>query len=285
LAQSNENMCLRTSTFQAGILKTTLLFAHFRLMRYFFEIAYNGRNYAGWQSQSNAIGVQSVVEEVLSKLLQSETKIVASGRTDTGVHCRQQFFHTDIEKDFNPNHLLQRLNSFLPKDIVLKNVSVVKPAASARYSAVARSYQYIITTKKNPFLEGLAWHYFKAVDLEAMNKASGLLIGEHDFECFSKVKTDVNHFICIVKQAHWTKKGELLEFRITANRFLRGMVRAIVGTLLDVGTGKTSVHQFQLIIRSRDRKNAGANVPPYGLYLTKVKYPAQVFVRDKQINV
>ena len=254
-------------------------------MRYFFEIAYNGRNYAGWQSQTNAIGVQSVVEGVLSKMLRSETQIVASGRTDTGVHCRQQFFHVDIEKGFDRDELLHRINSFLPRDIVINRIGTVKADASARYNAVERTYQYMITRTKNPFLEGLAWHYFKPVDLDAMNTAAALLIGEQDFECFSKVKTDVNHFICAIKHAQWTKRGELLEFEITANRFLRGMVRAIVGTLLDVGTGKTSVDQFQLIIRSRDRKKAGANVPPYGLYLTRVKYPPGVFVRNKKINV
>lgn len=254
-------------------------------MRYFFEIAYNGRNYAGWQSQANATGIQSVVEEVLSKMLRTEVKIVGSGRTDTGVHCRQQFFHADIDPPFDEQSLLQRLNSFLPKDIVLKKIRAVKPTASARYNAVERSYEYLITTQKDPFLEGLAWHFFKQVDIDEMNRAAQQLLGEHDFECFSKVKTDVNHFICDVRYAGWRKKGAMLEFRITANRFLRGMVRAIVGTLLDVGTGKTSVHQFQLIIESRDRKKAGANVPPYGLYLTRVKYPPSVFIRSSKINV
>lgn len=246
--------------------------------RYFFEIAYNGSHYAGWQSQHNATGVQTVVESALTKLLREETKIVGSGRTDTGVHCEQQFFHADIKKSFETQNLIQRLNSLLPKDISIQSIQKVKSEASARYAAVERTYQYRITRKKNPFLEGLAWHYFKVIDIPTMNKAAALLLGEQDFECFSKVKTDVNHFLCDIKKAKWEEKGDRLEFTITANRFLRGMVRAIVGTLLDVGSGKLSIVEFQSILKGRDRKKAGANVPPQGLYLTKVKYPKTIFI-------
>lgn len=253
-------------------------------MRFFFEIAYRGKNYAGWQSQANAIGVQSIVEDVLTKTFRAETKIVGSGRTDTGVHCEQQFFHADIEKSFDETRIVQRLNSFLPKDISIQSIRKVRPDASARYNAVERTYEYRMTLKKNPFLEGLAWHYFKTVDVHAMNKAAALLLGEHDFECFSKVKTDVNHFLCVIKKSAWQKEDDLLDFTITANRFLRGMVRAIVGTLLDVGTGKTSMKEFQAIIQSKDRKKAGANVPAYGLYLTKVKYPSRVFMKESEID-
>jgi tRNA pseudouridine38-40 synthase len=248
-------------------------------MRFFFEIAYNGKNYNGWQSQNNAIGVQAVVEEAMSKLLRDKIKIVGSGRTDTGVHCEQQFFHSDIEKQFEADQLLLTLNSFLPKDIVISAIRKVKPAASARYDAIERTYRYEITRKKNPFLEGLAWHYFKTADIQTMNRAAALLVGEHDFECFSKVKTDVNHFLCEVKKAAWKEEGDRLYFTISANRFLRGMVRAIVGTLLDTGTGKISLKDFQAILQSRDRKQAGANVPSHGLYLMKVKYPSGIFIK------
>jgi tRNA pseudouridine38-40 synthase len=248
-------------------------------MRFFFEIAYNGKNYNGWQSQNNAIGVQAVVEEALSKLLRDKIKIVGSGRTDTGVHCEQQFFHSDIEKQFEVDQLLLRLNSFLPKDIVISTIRKVKPTASARYDAIERTYRYEVTRKKNPFLEGLAWHYFKTADIQTMNRAAALLVGEHDFECFSKVKTDVNHFLCEIKKAEWKEEGQRLYFTITANRFLRGMVRAIVGTLLDTGTGKISLKDFQVILQSRDRKQAGANVPSHGLYLMKVKYPSGIFIK------
>lgn len=246
-------------------------------MRFFFEIAYNGKNYNGWQSQKNGIGVQAVVEDALSKLLQSNITITGSGRTDAGVHCEQQFFHSDIDVDFDVNALIIKLNSFLPAGIAINGIRKVRSDASARYDAFERSYRYQITRKKNPFLSEFAWHYFKKADLETMNAAAALMVGEQDFECFSKVKTDVNHFICDIKSARWQKNGDLLLFEIKANRFLRGMVRAIVGTLLDVGSGKISVDDFREILRSRDRKKAGANVPAYGLYLSEVKYPQDIF--------
>jgi len=248
-------------------------------MRYLFEIAYNGTNYSGCQNQLNATSVQEIVEGGLSKLLRTEIKIVASGRTDAGVHCEQQFFHTDIEKDFDSENFVLRINSLLPKDISIYSFRKVKPNASARYDAFERTYQYRITRVKNPFLQGLAWHYFKPADVKTMNKAAALLLGEHDFQCFSKVKTEVNHFMCDVKKASWEEKEYEMEFTITANRFLRGMVRAIVGTLLDVGSGKVSMTEFQAIVKSKDRKRAGQNVPPHGLYLTKVKYPASIFIK------
>lgn len=249
------------------------------MRKYFFEISYNGANYAGWQSQANATGVQTIVEDALSKLLRSEIKIAGSGRTDTGVHCVQQFFHADIDKSFKKDELIHRLNSFLPGDISINSIRTVKPDAGARYSAIERTYEYHITLVKNPFLTGLALHYFKPLNIQTMNKAAALLCGEHDFECFSKVKTDVNHFLCTVKRASWKQHGDRLVFTIKANRFLRGMVRAIVGTLLDAGTGKISVNDFQKILKSKDRKKAGANVDPHGLYLVRVKYPKSIFIR------
>lgn len=247
-------------------------------MRYFFEIMYDGTHYSGWQNQINAVGVQQIVEESLSKLLREKVAIVGSGRTDAGVHCKQQFFHLDTEKKVVPEELIIRLNSFLPKDIAIGSIKPVRPDAHARYDARERSYQYWITTKKNPLLTGHAFYFFRNVDVDLMNQAASLLLGEHDFASFSKVKTDVNHFRCTIKKALWIRKGDLLIFQITANRFLRGMVRAVVGTLLDVGSKKISIKEFQAIIQSKDRKKAGMNVPAEGLYLTKVKYPAGVFL-------
>jgi tRNA pseudouridine38-40 synthase len=247
-------------------------------MRYFFEIAYNGTQYSGWQSQNNATGVQAVVEDALSKLMREPISIVGSGRTDTGVHCEQQFFHLDTEKELDNTNFLQRLNSFLPKDISIAAIRRVKDDAHARYGATERTYIYRITQTKNPFTQGLALHWFKETDVDQMNKAAVLMIGKHDFESLSKVKTDVNNFTCDIKKAEWKQQGTKLEFTITANRFLRGMVRATVGTLLDVGTGKISVKDFKDILNSRDRKKAGANVPAYGLYLVKVKYPSHIFI-------
>lgn len=248
-------------------------------MRYFFEIAYHGANYNGWQSQHNAMGVQTVVENALTKIIRAPIKIVGSGRTDTGVHCEQQYFHTDIDQAFEAGILIQKLNSFLPRDVAILSIRPVRVDASARYDALSRTYRYAITRAKDPFLQGLSWHYFKDIDVENMNKAAALLVGEHDFECFSKVKTDVNHFICDVKKARWVETGDKLIFTISANRFLRGMVRAIVGTLLDVGTGKISHKDFVAVLQSKDRKKAGANVPAHGLYLERVKYPAHIFIK------
>jgi tRNA pseudouridine38-40 synthase len=247
-------------------------------MRYFFEVTYDGSNYNGWQNQANALGVQQVIEDTLSKLLRQKISIVGSGRTDTGVHCVQQFFHTDIQAEIKKQEFLQRLNSFLPKDIAIRDVLPVKPDAHARYDARQRSYEYHITTTKNPLLVGRAFHFFKKYDFSLMNEAAEFLIGEHDFTSFSKVKTDVNHFMCTIKTAHWKEKDDLLIFNISANRFLRGMVRAIVGTLLDVGTQKISIKEFQSIVKSKDRKKAGMNVPAEGLYLTEVKYPKNIFL-------
>lgn len=248
-------------------------------LRYFFEIAYNGQHYNGWQSQHNAIGVQTILEDAFTKLFRQRIKVTGSGRTDTGVHCEQQFFHTDIEKTFDSAALLQRLNSFLPRDIAIRGVWKVKADASARYDALERTYRYEIVRTKNPFADRLAWYFFKPLDVKAMNKAAALLVGEHDFACFSKVKTDVNHFLCDVRKAGWKGNKDRLTFTITANRFLRGMVRAVVGTLLDVGTGKITVEDFQSIIRSRDRRRAGQNVPAHGLYLMKVKYAPGIFLK------
>lgn len=247
--------------------------------RYFFEISYKGTNYAGWQSQHNATGIQDVVENALSKLLRIPVKIVASGRTDTGVHCVQQFFHCDIEKSFEPDTLIRRLNAFLPFDIAIRSIRPVKPDAHARYSARERTYEYHITTVKDPLLIGLALTFYKPLDVSTMNRAAALLYGEHDFTSFSKVNTDVNHFRCTVKKAEWKQKGTRLIFTITANRFLRGMVRAIVGTMLDVGTGKISVQDFKNIIQRKDRRAAGANADAQGLYLVRVKYPSSIFIK------
>jgi len=247
-------------------------------MRYFFEIGYKGTRYHGWQSQKNAIGVQAVVEEKLHKLFRREINIVASGRTDTGVHCVKQYFHIDIDKELNCPDTLQRLNSFLPNDIAIHSIKRVKDEAHARYMATERTYEYRITKMKNPFTHEFAYYFFRPLDVITMNRAAALLIGAHDFQSFSKVKTDVNHFICDIKKAEWNEKGGLLVFTISANRFLRGMVRAIVGSLIDVGIGKTSLKSFQKIITSKDRRQAGMNVPPEGLFLVNVKYPRSIFL-------
>ncbi len=246
-------------------------------MRYFFEISYNGTQYCGWQSQPNATGIQAVVEDALSKLLRAPIEIVGSGRTDAGVHCEQQFFHADLPQEIVADQLKYKLNSFLPYDIAIHSIRRVRDDANARFDATERAYQYRIMREKNVFHHGLRWHYFKPLDIQTMNEAATLLLGTQDFESFSKVNTDVNHFICDIRTANWNQEGNDLVFTIAANRFLRGMVRAIVGTLVSVGSGSITPEDFSNIVKSRDRRKAGANVPPQGLYLVRVTYPESIF--------
>jgi len=248
-------------------------------MRWFFEVSYLGTGYNGWQTQPNGKGVQEVLENALTKIFRRTVQIVGSGRTDTGVHCVSQFFHTDLTESFSTEDLKHKLNSFLPRDIAIHSIHRVKDDSSARYDAIRRTYRYRITTEKNPLLIGHALHIFKPLDIKKMQSAADLLLGEHDFECFSKVKTDVNHFKCNITKAVWKTKGSEIVFEITANRFLRGMVRAIVGTLLDVGTGKITVKDFKEIINQRNRKKAGANVAPEGLTLIRVEYKKGIFLK------
>lgn len=251
-------------------------------MRYFFEIVYNGTPYHGWQSQPNAISVQQVVEDCLTKVFRQPTPITGSGRTDTGVHCEQQFFHADVETDLSNPEWIGKLNSILPRFIAIRSIKAVKPDASARYDALERTYTYHITRVKNPILVGRAYYFFRELNMDAMKRATDLLLGEHDFQCFSKTNTDVNHFICNIKSARWNQKDDLLVFTITANRFLRGMVRSVVGTLLNVGSEKITLKQFQEILKSKDRKQAGMNVPADALYLVQVKYPKSIFIKSKK---
>ncbi|MEH6703686.1 tRNA pseudouridine(38-40) synthase TruA [Galbibacter orientalis] len=249
-------------------------------MRYFLELSYNGQQYHGWQNQPNAISVQEVLEKALSTLLRTEIQIMGAGRTDSGVHAKQMFAHFDVNIALETAILKHKLNSFLPNDIAIKDIFLVVDEAHARFDATQRSYEYWLVQEKNPFFNEYA-HFIKAdLDVDAMNKAAAELLNYKDFQCFSKSNTDVKTYICDVKRAAWICEGELLVFHITADRFLRNMVRAIVGTLLDVGIGKISLEEVTEIIKSKDRSNAGASVPAHGLYLTEVVYPNSI----KKIN-
>ncbi|MBL3654573.1 tRNA pseudouridine(38-40) synthase TruA [Fulvivirga sediminis] len=242
-------------------------------MRYFFEISYHGKKYHGWQRQKNAISVQQVVEDAMSLILNQSIVITGSGRTDTGVHCKQQFFHADLEQEIDTGKLRYNLNSYLPEDISINAIFAVNEEAHARFTATSRSYEYYVSKQKNPFYHDMSFIFVKPMDITTMNQAASLLIGEHDFESFSKVKTDVNNFWCNITEAVWMDHEEYYVFHISANRFLRGMVRAIVGTLFLVGSGKLSINDFQQIINNKNRRDAGAAAPPQGLFLTRVVYP------------
>ncbi|MCM5661604.1 tRNA pseudouridine(38-40) synthase TruA [Galbibacter mesophilus] len=246
-------------------------------MRYFLELSYNGKHYHGWQYQPNAISVQEVLENALSTLLRSEIQIVGAGRTDAGVHAKQMYAHFDVESIVDEEELHYKLNSYLPTDISIQNIQRVQDDAHARFDAVQRSYEYWVVSQKNPFYTDYAYNLRAELDLDAMNEAADLLLKYKDFQCFSKSNTDVKTYICDVRKAVWVRQNDLLVFHITADRFLRNMVRAVVGTLLDVGMGKRTMEDVKKIIESKNRSNAGASVPAHGLYLTEVLYPERIF--------
>lgn len=247
-------------------------------MRYFLEIAYKGTPFHGWQYQPNAITVQECIEKALTTLLRSQTSIVGAGRTDAGVHAEQIFAHFDTEKTLEKNTFLYKMNALLPNEIVIRDVLRVHRNAHARFDAKSRSYEYRIYYSKNPFLYEYGHRLVnQKVNIEQMNRAAQLMMSYQNFQCFSRSNTDVKTYLCDIKKAQWIQTKETLTFQITANRFLRNMVRAIVGTLLDVGNSKLSVTEFQKIIESKSRNNAGASAPAKGLFLTKITYPKSIF--------
>ena len=241
-------------------------------MRYFIELSYNGKNYHGWQTQPDVISVQEKINSALSTLYQQEIQVVGAGRTDTGVHASQMFAHFDVDKIVKGD-LVFKLNSILPQDIVVYRVFEVDAEKHARFDAVSRSYEYKVWLGRNPFLLDFSWQiHSQNLDIKIMNEAAKLLLEYENFQTFSKVKTEVYTFNCNVTEAFWEQKGNELTFTISANRFLRNMGRAIVGTLVDVGLGKLTVTDFRKIIESKNRSNAGLSVPAKGLFLTQIKY-------------
>lgn len=247
-------------------------------MRYFVELSYNGKNYHGWQIQPNEVSVQETVEKAFSLLLKTNISVVGCGRTDTGVHAIQYFLHFNYKEEIDKEKLKFKLNSFLPRDIVIFQIIKVADDAHARFHAVSRSYQYRISLYKDVFMKDLSLEVSHIVlDIDEMNKAAEVLMLYTDFKCFSRTKTDVKTFDCSITKAYWERKGNQLIFNISANRFLRNMVRAIVGTLLEVGKGRMSIKEFKSVIESRDRTMAGASVKAKGLYLSAVSYPSSFF--------
>lgn len=242
-------------------------------MRYFIKLAYNGTAYHGWQIQPNAASVQETLNKAFSVLLNSEINLMGAGRTDTGVHAREMYAHFDFENPFDIPKLVHKLNSFLPKDIVIYQIFRVDDEAHTRFDATKRTYEYHIHLFKDAFLQDQSWHFTQDLDVDLMNEAAKLLFNHTDFQSFSKVNTDVNTFDCTIFEAFWTKKGNKLIFTISANRFLRNMVRSIVGTLVNIGLHKITLADFNAIIESKSRNKAGFSVPAHGLYLTKIEYP------------
>jgi len=243
-------------------------------MRYFLEFAYDGTAYSGWQIQHNARSVQQVLQEGLSTILRQEIEVTGSGRTDAGVHAQQQFAHFDVAEPLETEQLVYRLNRLLPADIAVYRLFTVAEDVHARFSAISRTYEYRISLQKNPFLRGQVLYFFRPLKLTAMNEAAALLLKYEEFQSFCKTNSNTPHFRCSMMQAFWEYRPDgLLVFTIEANRFLRGMVRLIVGSLLDVGTGKTTVQQFRQIMEQQDSRAAGTSAEAQGLFLTRVKYP------------
>jgi len=242
-------------------------------MRYFIELAYKGTNFHGWQIQPDAISVQEVLEKALSTKLQENISVTGAGRTDTGVHASFFVAHFDSSKNLDVQQITYGLNNLVGKDIAIYKIFSVDKHLHARFDAISRTYEYRISKKKNPFLREISTLYNKNLDIGLMNEGGKILLNYIDFTSFSKLHTDTKTNNCKITEAFWEEKNDLLIFTITADRFLRNMVRAIVGTLLDLGEQKITLEDLKTIIESKDRKKAGKSAPAEGLFLTRIEYP------------
>lgn len=251
------------------------------MQRYFLQLSYNGASYHGWQIQPNASSVQETMDKALSTILGESVSVVGAGRTDTGVHARSFMLHFDSEKEnLHNEHLVYRLNRFLPADIAIQEIFPVTPDAHARFSALSRTYKYFISTIKDPFATSTSYEFTLPLDVELMNVAAKILFDYKDFTSFSRLHTDVKTNNCKILEAEWVKNENQLIFTIKADRFLRNMVRAIVGTLMEVGKGKISLEEFREIIEIKDRGEAGTSVPAHGLFLVDIEYPKEIFLKN-----
>jgi len=248
-------------------------------LRYFIQLSYKGTNYCGWQIQPNGITIQEVVTKALSTILNEKIDLTGAGRTDTGVHALYYIAHFDSENTslHIDNTIIYKLNSFLPKDISIQQIFSVKADANARFDAISRTYLYYIHQQKDPFLEETSWYFPHKLNIDLMNQASDILLLYTDFTSFSKLHTDVKTNNCKIFKSQWTIDNYKLQFEIKADRFLRNMVRAVVGTLIDVGKEKITLDEFIEIIESKNRNNAGISVPAHGLFLASIEYPENIF--------
>lgn len=245
-------------------------------MRYFIKLSYNGTHYHGWQIQKTGLTVEEIIEKYFSRLLDKSINLIGSGRTDKGVHAKEFFAHLDYEKQLDKK-LILRLNAFLPKDIAVYGIYLVTPKAHARFSANSRTYEYRISLSKDPFCLGLNWQCkYKPLNINFMNKASEILKKYTNFSSFCKL--NISNCYSKIEYAYWYFKGGKLLFEIKANRFLRNMVRCLIGTLLNVGKEKINIKQFCDIIETKDRLNAGPSAPAEGLFLKKICYPKAIFL-------
>lgn len=250
-------------------------------MRYFIQLSYLGTNYCGWQYQPNSTSIQEVLCKAFKTILQEKIEITGAGRTDTGVHASYYIAHFDsIQNDLhNDPKLLYKINGILPIDIAVQKLFPVNSEAHARFDALKRTYNYYIHQQKDPFLIDTSWYFPYKLDTDLMNHACEMLTQFTDFTSFSKLHTDVKTNNCKIYQAKWMIDDYKLQFTITADRFLRNMVRAIVGTLIELGKGKINLEEFVLIIESKNRSEAGMSVPAQGLFLAGIEYPENIFIK------
>ncbi|HAM08870.1 MAG: tRNA pseudouridine(38-40) synthase TruA [Bacteroidetes bacterium GWF2_41_9] len=248
--------------------------------RYFLFLSYKGTNFHGWQIQPEAVTVQKTLDIALGLVLKEKISTTGAGRTDTGVHALVFCAHFDsIREDLaSDNKLIFRLNRLLPPDIAVKSLKKAHPDANARYSAISRTYEYHVTRVKDPFTEGWSWFIQGNINISEMNEACKLLLKQSDFTSFSRLHSDTKTNICKIHSAEWVESGNRLVFKIRADRFLRNMVRAIVGTMIDIGFCKLDLHEFEDIIFARDRCRAGKSAPAKGLFLTDIEYPSEIFI-------
>ena len=244
--------------------------------RYFLEVSYKGENYSGFQVQENAITIQSEIEKAFKILQKDEIVLTGSSRTDAGVHALQNFFHFDYMKEIHP-HFIYKTNAILPGDIVVKDLIQVRPEAHCRFDAITREYKYYIYRHKNPFLKDRAYYYPYKLDVEKMDQAAEMIRTFQDFTSFSKKRTQVKSFVCNIYGSKWIKENNGLVYYVKADRFLRGMVRALVATMLLVGRNKIPLDDFKLIIEQKDATKANFSVPAQGLFLISVNYPENYF--------
>lgn len=257
-------------------------------MRYFLRLGYDGGPFHGWQAQPNAVSVQQTIEEALSIILRRATPIVGAGRTDTGVNAREMYAHFEADTTIDKKRVLNGLNRLCGPDISIFDILEVKPDAHARFDAVSRTYKYFITFEKSPFLKSGSYFSTTPLDTDKMNHAAGLLLKTDDFTSFAKLHSDAKTNICKVKEARWEEwhnefKTPGIVFTITADRFLRNMVRAVVGTLVEVGRGKMNVEEFENVIKSKNRCAAGTSMPPQALFLWKIEY-GNIFFHNKSVT-
>ena len=271
---------------------SSLLIPHY-FMRFFITFTYNGTNYCGWQRQPNGTAVQEELEKALTTILRTPIEVVGAGRTDAGVHALNMVAHFDVADDIiakmnksvdcrpltiDYNRLINNLNSLLPYDIAVKKIETVTDEAHARFDALSRKYEYHIITHKSPFLKEQACRLHFPLNIELMNEAAKVLFEYEDFTSFSKLHTDVKTNNCTIMEAYWTERGEELVFTIKANRFLRNMVRAIVGTLMEVGRERMTIDGFRQVIEAKNRCSAGHSVPACGLYFIEAEYPENIYI-------